>query len=114
MATYVPSALIETKALGNGSGNIATWQVQAAASGSHTLIARTIAVVTPTAARTVTLEEGATATATTAQRFVDAFALTANITQVWNLWLVIPTSSYLQGYANSTDINGQASGYNYS
>lgn len=114
MATYTPKALIETKAFGNGSGNISTWQVQAPASGTHIYIARTIVVQgTGGSAGTVTLEEGTVNTATTAQQFVSAFQLVANTPQLWNLWLVIPTSSYLQGYASNATTNGQASGYDY-
>ncbi len=110
MATYTPKTLVESKAFGNGAANIATWRYQATAVVG---IVRTVVVVTPTAARTVTLENGSTAADTTAQKVVDAFALTANIPQVWNWWMTVTASSYFEGFANSTDINGMASGYEY-
>lgn len=78
-------------------------------------IVRCITVETPTAARTVTLQIGTTQADTTAQRIIDAYPLTANEVFVFpGQWLVVPASSYLDGFANSTDINGQASGLEYS
>jgi hypothetical protein len=72
-----------------------------------------VSIETPTAARTVTLQKGATATDTTAERIVDALALTANVPLVYNWWQAVPNNSYFQGFANATDINGQSSGYTY-
>ena len=110
MAVYTPKNLIANKAFGNGSGAISTWSYQASA---VTGIVRTITVNTPTAARTVTLQSGVTQADTTAERFLDAYALTANVPYILNFWRVIPASSFLDGFANSTDINGAADGYEY-
>lgn len=114
MATYVPATLITAKAFGNGSGNISTWQKQNTAGSSTFDVYRTVAVVTSTGARTVTLEQGPTGTAVTTQRIVDAYALTANVQYVLNCWIAVPNNGYFQGYANNTDINGGAYGYTYS
>lgn len=111
MATYTPANLITTKALGNGAGNIATWRYQAS---SEKGIVRTFIINTPTAARTVTIQQGATAGDTTAQRILDAYALTANVPYVFNGWIEIEDTHYFQGFANNTDINGSAWGYEYS
>lgn len=111
MATYTPKNLVTNKAFGNGAANISTWSYQASA---VTGICRTIVVDTPSSARTVTMQMGATQADTTSERFLDAYALTANVPYVLNLWLVIPASSFLDGFANNTDINGNASGYEFS
>lgn len=110
MATYTPKQLIVPKVLGNGAGNISTWRYQATA---VTGVARTVIVETPTAARTVTLQQGPTAADTAAQRLLDAYPLTANVPYQLNGWIVIPASDYLQGFANNTDITGGAYGYEY-
>lgn len=111
MATYVPANLITTKAFGNGSANIATWRKVAA--GGVTDIHRTLTVETPTAARTVTLQQGATGVDTTSERIADALALVANVPTILNWWVVVLTAEYFQGFANSTDINGSSYGYTY-
>jgi hypothetical protein len=114
MATYVPAQLIATKAFGNGAANIATWRKQNTAGAGTFDVHRTLVVNTPTAARTVTVQQGATAADTTAQRLLDAYALTANVPYISNWWIAIPNNDYFEGFANSTDINGASYGYTYS
>lgn len=114
MATMVPAQLIAPKAMGNGAANIATWRKQNTAGAGTFDVYRTVIINTPTAARTVTLQQGATAADTTAQRILDAYALVANIPFVLNFFLSIPNSDYFEGFANATDINGGAWGYTYS
>jgi hypothetical protein len=113
MAVYTPSTLISSKAFGNGSGAIATWRYQNTGGAGTFGIARTIIVDTPTAARTVTIQQGATAADTSTQRLLDAYALTANVPYILNAWITIQNSDYLEGFANSTDIVGAAYGYTY-
>jgi len=113
MAAYTPATLITSKAFGNGAANIATWRYQNTAGSGTFGVVRTIVVDTPSAARTVTIEQGATAADTTAQKIVDAFVLTANVPQIWNLWLTVQNNDYFEGFANNTDINGAAYGYTY-
>jgi hypothetical protein len=113
MATYTPALLIASAAFGNGAANIATWRKQNTAGANTFDIHRTLVVVTPTAARTVTIEVGSTAADTTAQKILDAYALTANVQAVINWWVAVPNSSYFEGFANSTDINGMSSGYTF-
>lgn len=113
MAVYTPAQLIATKVMGNGAANIATWRKQNTAGASTFDIHRTTTISTATAARTVTLEEGSTAADTASQKFVDAFALTANVPQTWNWWRAIPNNDYFEGFANSTDINGCSDGYTF-
>jgi len=114
MATFVPATLITTKALGNGAANIATWRKQNTAGSSTFDIHRTTTIETPTAARTVTIQQGATAADTTAERLRDAHALTANLAFITNWWVTVANNEYFQGFANSTDINGSSYGYTYS
>jgi hypothetical protein len=113
MATYTPSTLITSKAFGNGAANIATWRYQNTNGAGTYGVVRTILVVTPSAARTVTIEQGATAADTTAQKIVDAYPLSANVTFPLNGWITIQNNDYFEGFANSTDINGAAYGYIY-
>lgn len=114
MASYVPFNILDSKAMGNGSGNIATWQKQNTLGAGSFYIARTLVFDTPTAARTVVVEIGATATATTAQQILPTQALTANVATIINGWFAIANNNYLQGYANNTDINASAYGVQYS
>lgn len=113
MAAYTPAQLIAPKAFGNGAGNISTWRKQNTAGASAYDVHRTVIIETPTAARTVTIQQGATAADTTAQRIVDAYALTANVPYILNGWYVVPNNDYFQGFANNTDINGGSYGYTY-
>ena len=75
---------------------------------------RTYPVGKAPAARTVTLQQGATAADTAAQRIFDAYALTANVPFVQNGWYTVQNNDYFQGFANNTDIIGAAYGYVYS
>jgi hypothetical protein len=111
MAAYVPATLITTKALGNGAANISTWRKQNVAGAGTFDVHRTVVIETPTAARTVTIQQGSTAVDTTAERIIDAFALTANVPNIRNWWVAVANNDYFQGFANSTDINGAAYGY---
>ena len=111
MATYTPATLISTKAFGNVAANIGTWRYQNTAGAGNFGIIRTVIIETPTAARTVTLQQGATAADTTAQRIHDAYPLTANQPYLLNGWFVVVNSDYFEGFANNTDINGAAYGY---
>lgn len=113
-ATYTPAQLIAPKAMGNGAANIATWRKQNSAGAGTFDIYRSITIQTPTAARTATLQQGATAGDTAAQRILDAYALTANVPfEHPNNWVVVPNSDYMEGFANSTDIVGGGYGYTY-
>jgi len=113
MAAYAPLTIITSKAMGNGAANIATWRYQNTGGAGTFGIVRTAVFVTPTAARTVTVEQGSTAADTTAQKIMDAQALTANVQLQWNGWLTVQNNDYFEGFANNTDINGAAYGYNY-
>ena len=110
MAVYTPEMTITNKVLGNGAGNITTWQAQAS---SEVIIVRTINIQTATAARTVTLQTGSASADTAAQYFMNAYALTANVPFVRNMWLAVADTHYINGFANATDITGFAAGYSY-
>lgn len=112
-AAYTPATLISTKLLGNGAGNISTWRYQNVAGAGTFGIVRTFVIETVTAARTVTLQQGATAADTAAQRIFDAYALTANVPFIQNGWWVVVNNDYFQGFANAADIGGAAYGYTY-
>lgn len=113
MAAYTPATLITAKAMGNGSANIATWRYQNTGGAGSLGIVRTAIFSTPTAARTVTVEQGSTAGTTVAQRIVVDYALTANVPYILNGWFTLINNDYFEGYANNTDINGAAYGYTY-
>ncbi len=113
MAAYTPATLISTKLFGNGAANIATWRYQNTAGAGNFGIVRSAIIETVTAARTVTLQQGATAADTAAQRIFDAYALTANVPFLLNGWYVVVNSDYFQGFANNTDIGGSAYGYTF-
>lgn len=114
MAAYAPSTLITSKAMGNGAANIATWRYQNTGGSGTFGVVRTCIFMTPTAARTVTVEQGATAADTTAQKILDATALTANVPYILNGWYTVQNNDYFEGFANNTDINGAAYGLVYS
>lgn len=111
MAVYTPATLITAKVMGNGAANIATWRYQNTGSAGTFGIVRTTIINTATAARTVTIEQGATAADTAAQKIVDAYALTANVPYVLQGWFTIQSNDYWEGFANSTDIVGASYGY---
>jgi hypothetical protein len=113
MATYVPAQLVSPKVFGNGAANIATWRKQNVAGAGTFDVHRTLVAVTPTAARTITIEEGSVAADTAAQKILDAYPLTANTQFVQNWWVAVPNNDYFEGFANSTDINGGSFGYTY-
>lgn len=113
MAAYTPATLISAKALGNGAANIATWRYQNTGGAGTFGVVRTIVADTPTAARTLTIEQGSVAADTVAQKILDAYALTANVPYVLNGWFTVQNNDYFEGYANNTDINGAAYGYTY-
>lgn len=112
-AAYVPATLISTKLFGNGAANIATWRHQNVAGAGTFSIIRTFVVETVTAARTVTIQQGATAADTAAQRIFDAFVLTANVPLRENGWYNVVNNDYFQGFANAVDVGGAAYGYTY-
>lgn len=111
MATYTPATLIATKLLGNGAANISTWRHQNTAGASNQSVVRTTIIETVTAARVYTIQQGATAADTAAQRIADAVPLTANSPTILNNWIVVINNDYYQGFANNTDIGGAAYGY---
>lgn len=113
MATYLPAVLITSKAFGNGAANIATWRKQNTGGAGTFDVHRTLVVVTPTAARTFTIEQGSTAADTVTQKILDAAPLTASVQFVQNWWVAIQNSDYFEGFANSTDINGASYGYTF-
>jgi hypothetical protein len=112
-AAYTPATLISTKLLGNGAANIATWRYQNTGGAGTFGIVRTFVIETVTAARTVTIQQGATAADTAAQRIFDAFPLTANQPLRENGWYIVINNDYFQGFANAADIGGAAYGYTY-
>jgi hypothetical protein len=111
MATYVPSQLISPKAMGNGAANIATWRKQNTAGANSFDVHRTLVAESVSAARTITIQQGATAADTAAQRILDAYVLTAAIQFVQNWWVAVPNNDYFQGFANNTDIQAATYGY---
>lgn len=113
MPAYTPATLISTKVFGNGAANISTWRYQNTGGAATYGIVRSAVIETVSAARTFTLQQGATAADTAAQRIFDAVALTANVPYLLNGWYVVINSDYFQGFANSTDIGGAAYGYTY-
>jgi hypothetical protein len=113
MAVYAPANHIAAKALGNGSGNIGTWQVQNTLGAGDFHIHRTTTFQDPNGA-SVTIEVGATAATTTAQQIMNAQVLAAHVEFVQNWWIAVPNSSYFGGFANTATCNGHTSGYTYS
>jgi hypothetical protein len=110
MATYVPTQLKATTALTASAADL----VKPAA--SHTSIVRTFVVQANTAARTVTLNMATSTADAAATRFVDAYALTANVPWINNCWLVADTTTWLVGLASAagSTVMFSAWGYDYS
>jgi len=109
LATYTPAQLIAPTIMGNGAANIATWRVRDTVNVN---IHRTT-VFDSTSARAVTLELGATAADTAAQKVLDAYVLTASVPAIFNWWQVAKINDYFEGFANNTDVVGTSSGYTY-
>lgn len=93
--------------MGNGAANIATWRVR---DTSLVNVHRTTNACSA-AARAVTIELGATAADTAAQKIVDAYVLGVNVPTVWNWWQVAAVNDYFEGFANNTDVVASSSGY---
>lgn len=109
MATYVPTQLKATTALTTSAADL----VKPAA--AHTSIIRTFIVNANTTARTVTLDMATSTADAAATRFVDAYALTANVPWIVNGWLVADTTTWLVGLASAagSTVMFSASGYDY-
>jgi hypothetical protein len=110
MAVYTPAQLITPIVMGNGAANIATWRVR---DTSNINVHRTTQACSASAARAVTIELGAVAADTAAQKIVDAYVLAANVPTIWNWWQVAKINDYFEGFANNTDIIASSSGYSY-
>lgn len=109
-ATYTVKTLIAPKLMGNGSGNVTTWQYQN--TGSAEAVCRSM-VFSGNAGATgaVSVEIGVTgATAEQDQRIIDGYQLTANVPSVFNGWYTIPVNDFLQGFADSATVTGGAFG----
>ena len=102
--------LITPTTLGNGSANIATAQYNN--TGTAEAVARSLTSVGQAGATgQVTWEMGITgATSQQHNRFIDAYALTANISYFVNGWYTVPASSFLSAWGNSATITGYAAG----
>ena len=109
MAVYTPAQLIAPTVMGNGAANIATWRKRDTANVN---VHRTT-VFNSVSARAVTLELGATAADTAAQKILDAYILTVNVPAIFNWWQVAQINDYYEGFANNTDVVGTSSGYTY-
>lgn len=112
MAVYTPALLIAPLLMGNGAANIATWRKQNVA-GAGTFDVHRTTVFDAAAADAVTLEVGAVAADTAAQKIKDAQVLTARVPDVNNWWIPVPNNSYFEGFANSATVVGMSSGYTY-
>jgi hypothetical protein len=95
MAVYVPTQLRPTIALTASAQDL----VKPAA--AHTSIVRSFVVQANTAARTVTLDMATSTADAAATRFVDAYALTANVPWIVNCYLVADTTTWLVGLASN-------------
>lgn len=113
MAVYTPATLITSKAFGNGAANIGTWQKQNTAGVGTFDIYRTTVVCCNNSGRFYTLEQGAVAADTAAQKIIDTFPLTANVPDMRNWWVAIPNNGYFGGFATNTDIIGAGYGYTF-
>jgi hypothetical protein len=109
MAVYTPAQLIPPTIMGNGAANIATWRKR---DTSNVNIHRTTTFAS-VAARAVTVEVGATAADTAAQKIMDAEILTVNVVLIKNWWVVCAINDYFEGFANNTDVVGSTYGYTY-
>lgn len=112
MAAYTPATIITAKIMGNGAANIATWRHQNTAGASTLSIVRT-SIFSSAAARAVTVEQGAVAADTAAQKILDAYVLTVNVPYQLNGWYTIINNDYWEGFANNTDVVGASYGYTY-
>jgi len=108
MAVYTPKTLVAITQLTNAAADVYTQP------GATTTIVRTIWAQANSSGKTVTVSFGADAAAT---RIIDAFALTANVPQLWNGWWVIATGSTshtIQAFASAnTAVNIILGGYEY-
>jgi len=109
-ATYTVKTLIAAKAMGNGAANVTTWQYQN--TGSAEAVCRSLAFQGQSGATgEVSVEIGVTgATSEVDQRIIDQYVLTAGTPYFVNGWYTVAASSYLQGFANATTVNGAAYG----
>jgi hypothetical protein len=114
MASYVPLTIITSKAMGNGAANIATWRAQNTLGANTFYVVRSLVIVSPSASRAFTIEQGSTAADTVAQKIYDAQVLTQNVAFRDNGWTTVQNNDYYEGFANNTDINGAAYGLQYS
>jgi len=112
MAVYTPALLIVPTIMGNGAANIATWRKQNVAGAGTFDVHRTTTFDCATG-QAVTLEVGATAADTAAQKIMDAQAITAHVALVQNWWIPVPNNSYFEGFGDTTTIVGSSSGYTY-
>ncbi len=110
MATYTPKTLINSKAMGNGSGNITTWQYNN--TGTVASVARSFAFAGQAGATgQVNVQIGVTgATTIAAQTIIDSYVLTSGVPYLVNGWYTVDASFFLDGFANSTTVNGYAGG----
>jgi Flp pilus assembly protein TadG len=110
VATYTVKSLVPSKALGNGSANVATWQYNNTGTGEA--VARTLVFQGQAGATgQVNVEIGVTgATASATQRIIDSYVLTAALPFITNGWFTVPVSSFLSAWANSATVNGAAYG----
>lgn len=109
MATYTPAQLIAPTIMGNGAANIATWRKR----DTVLINVHRTTQFSSVSARAVTVELGATATDTAAQKITDAYILTVNVPAIFNWWHVANINDYFEGFANNTDVVGVSSGYTY-
>lgn len=110
MATYVPTQLKATTALTTSAADLVK------PASLHTSIIRTMIINANTTARTVTLNMATSTADAAATRFLDAYALTANVPFIFNGWLVADTTTWLVGLAShaGSTVMFSASGYDYS
>lgn len=110
MATYTPKALINSKAMGNGSANITTWQYQN--TGTVAAVARSMAFMGQAGGTgSVTVQIGVTgATTIAAQNIIDAYALSANVPYFVNGWYAVDVNYFLDGFTTNASTNGAAYG----
>ena len=110
MATYTVKTLITTKAMGNGTANVTTWQYQN--TGTAEAVCRSMAFTGQAGATgQVNVQIGVTgATSEADQQIIDSFVLTAGSPYFVNGWYTVPVNSFLQGYSNATTTNGGAFG----
>ena len=110
MATYIPTVLRATIALTTAAVDMVK------PASAHVSIVRTLIVQANTSGRTVTLNMATSTADAAATRFVDAYALTANVPWVNNVYLVCDTTTWLVGLASHavSTVMFSASGLDYS